>query len=351
MVDPIIGAMVASSGASLFGSGYAADSAYLANKETNDTNMRIAQMNLDYQRDYNNQIWRREDNAVQRRAADLEAAGLSKTLAAGSAAGAGGSASAPSLDYQHQTDQSGQILGQGLANAASTAINTFSTLSDLKQRQELNQSQVNYNQAQQAYYDSLRIGHDIDNETKAVKNIATIDNLLSDSRLNNATREQLLQAKEESVARMQKIEKEREALEWDLQIAKDTGLPFKSSAAVDVVKTILGTGGNPDRAKSFKESVNNLVGTLGEVLGTYLPGAENRAEYKKNVSRVDGLINEITKHIPESERADFRNVVEAYAAAYPGISLDSLIDIFSNTDELQSDKYKAYFQAYRNRSK
>lgn len=44
---------------------------------------------LAYQKDLQKQLFAREDNAVQRRAADLEAAGLSKTLAAGSAAGAG----------------------------------------------------------------------------------------------------------------------------------------------------------------------------------------------------------------------------------------------------------------------
>ena len=45
--------------------------------------------NYRYQQELQNQIFSREDNAVQRRAADFEKAGLSKTLAAGSAAGAG----------------------------------------------------------------------------------------------------------------------------------------------------------------------------------------------------------------------------------------------------------------------
>lgn len=57
------------------------------------TQKQIAEENLQYQKDFNEQIFAREDNAVQRRARDLEAAGLSKTLAAGSAASAGGSAS------------------------------------------------------------------------------------------------------------------------------------------------------------------------------------------------------------------------------------------------------------------
>ena len=47
------------------------------------------QREFDYARDIQNQIFGREDNAVQRRVADLEKAGLSKTLAAGSGAGAG----------------------------------------------------------------------------------------------------------------------------------------------------------------------------------------------------------------------------------------------------------------------
>lgn len=44
---------------------------------------------MQYDKGIQQQIFAREDNAVQRRAADLEAAGLSKTLAAGSSANAG----------------------------------------------------------------------------------------------------------------------------------------------------------------------------------------------------------------------------------------------------------------------
>lgn len=64
------------------------------------------QENLAYQKYYNSMIMSREDNAVQRREADLLAAGLSPTLAAGSAAGVGGSMSAP------QRGSTPDIVGQ-----------------------------------------------------------------------------------------------------------------------------------------------------------------------------------------------------------------------------------------------
>ena len=52
-------------------------------------NARRQRENLAYQKQIQQQIFQREDNAVQRRASDMEAAGLSKTLAAGNGAGAG----------------------------------------------------------------------------------------------------------------------------------------------------------------------------------------------------------------------------------------------------------------------
>ncbi|QCS36284.1 minor capsid protein [Capybara microvirus Cap1_SP_216] len=65
-------------------------------------NKNATQANFEYQKALQQQIFEREDNAVQRRVADLEKAGLSKVLASGSAAGSGSvvATTPPRLDYK-----------------------------------------------------------------------------------------------------------------------------------------------------------------------------------------------------------------------------------------------------------
>jgi len=76
-----------------------------------------------YQKKLNQKVMQREDNAVQRRAADMQAAGLSKTLAAGSPASATSLSAppAPKFDNKFSQDMAAmRSLKQMDANIAAT---------------------------------------------------------------------------------------------------------------------------------------------------------------------------------------------------------------------------------------
>lgn len=82
-----LGSLV-SSGANVL-SAYSTYKGVEDNIKTNELNYQLQKDNLAYQKDLQKLVFAREDNAVQRRVADLRKAGLSPTLAAGSSAGAG----------------------------------------------------------------------------------------------------------------------------------------------------------------------------------------------------------------------------------------------------------------------
>lgn len=82
-----LGSLV-SSGANVL-SAYSTYKGVQDNIKTNDLNYQLQKDNLNYQKDLQKIMFAREDNAVQRRVADLKNAGLSPTLAAGSAASSG----------------------------------------------------------------------------------------------------------------------------------------------------------------------------------------------------------------------------------------------------------------------
>ena len=74
-MDPITTSAVIGAGANLVGGLF-----------SSGANYKLGKKQLEWQKYAQNKTWEREDNAVQRRAADLNAAGFNKLLAAGSSA-------------------------------------------------------------------------------------------------------------------------------------------------------------------------------------------------------------------------------------------------------------------------
>lgn len=75
---------------------------YMATQRTNQTSQEVSDQNIEFQQKENELTREREDNAMQRAAADYRAAGLSQTLAAGNPASAA-ALTAPQASYQNES--------------------------------------------------------------------------------------------------------------------------------------------------------------------------------------------------------------------------------------------------------
>lgn len=113
--------------------------------KTNKENLALQKDNLAYQKDLQNKIFEREDNAVQRRVADLVSAGLSPTLAAGSAAGAGSVVSTSAPQKKSDLESYLALAGVGTALAQQQKAQTEADIA----RQQLIQDKMDT-----AYYKS-----------------------------------------------------------------------------------------------------------------------------------------------------------------------------------------------------
>nr|QJB19762.1 MAG: DNA pilot protein [Microvirus sp.] len=95
------------------------------------------QKNYDYMKDMQRQSWLREDNSMQRRVADLTAAGLSPVLAAGN----GASSSAPIRLEAPQVDTTVATKGfSGMSDAARTYLDLTSQKAQIDKTNEENKA-------------------------------------------------------------------------------------------------------------------------------------------------------------------------------------------------------------------
>lgn len=113
-------------------------------KKIADENLKFSKEQYDYQKRLQQTIFDREDNAVQRRVADLKAAGLSPVLAAGSGAGAGQAVS--TVAPHAETPE----INIGLGEKVQAVLNAKSALQQIQNQKEQN----NLVKAQKSYYDA-----------------------------------------------------------------------------------------------------------------------------------------------------------------------------------------------------
>lgn len=128
----------------------------VGNAVTSGLNYNLQKQQFDYQKQLNQQMMQREDTAVQRRAADLEAAGLSKTLAAGGAASsqqlnAGSAPQIQPVDFSGMDQSAQQVMN--LIKMRSDIAKTNAETTYINQQKAKSEVDQAYTEAQKAQFD------------------------------------------------------------------------------------------------------------------------------------------------------------------------------------------------------
>lgn len=124
---------------------------FLANRQ----NLDLQKQNLAYQKDLQKEIFSREDNAVQRRVADLKAAGLSPTLAAGSSAGAGSVVSTSAPQRKNNLESLTALASVKTLLAQQQRAQTEADIA--RQQLDMSKEQLRQLKMDNAYFDSNNI--------------------------------------------------------------------------------------------------------------------------------------------------------------------------------------------------
>lgn len=150
-MNPIIGASLISATASSAGGIFGA----VGRKRDREQNKLIADQNLQWQQKYAGMQMSREDNAMQRRVADLKAAGLSPTLAAGSPASAAQVVTPQSgMKYTDSPMERAGTAISGALGKASLAMTTLKAKKDIAQTEA--QTELINKQKETAAYNLLK---------------------------------------------------------------------------------------------------------------------------------------------------------------------------------------------------
>lgn len=191
---------------------------------------------FNYQKRLQQKIFDREDNAVQRRVADLRAAGLSPTLAAGSAAGSGTPVSVSRPDYLND-----MLKMMSYKQSQETIKQTQAQTSLLKAQEQKIYPEIQHIKSQAKQADSAAY---LNYKAAAQKALETY---ISD---------------------------------YDLKKAQAAGLPYKSSAPGSMVKDAL--GGITKGAKVIKKGFMDASGAIDNQIKNVIQQLPSYGQYPDN---------------------------------------------------------------------